>query len=276
MREFQRKMHGVIGSPLTAFHSDLSIDYDCVARASDALARHSFCALLASSGIGELYSLSVDEAAELTRVTVRAVAGRMPVIAGTGFNAAIGADLARRAERDGADALLVLPPYYTNAAEAGMLEYYRAIGNASGLPLVIYSRDWVSFGADAVARIAERVPTAAAWKDGQGDMRRLQRMMSKVGDRLVWMGGTGDDAAPAYFGIGIQVFSSSMSALAPELPGRLGRRLRHHAKTARPLCTSVVCRARAKEGIRRGGDETGSRITGDAGGTRASAAAGVG
>lgn len=218
MREFDRKMRGVICSPLTSFRSDLSIDYDCVARASDSLARYPFCALLAASGIGELYSLGVEEAAELTRITVQAVAGRMPVIAGTGFNAVIGAELARRAEQAGADGLLVLPPYYTNAGEQGMLEYYRAIGQASGLPLVIYSRDWASFSADAVARIAEQVPTVAAWKDGQGDMRRLQRIMSQVGDRLVWMGGIGDDAAPAYFGIGVQVFSSSVSALAPALP----------------------------------------------------------
>lgn len=223
MREFQMRMRGVIGSPLTAFRDDLSVDYDCVARASDRLAGYPFCALLASSGIGELYSLSVDEAAELTRVTVDAVAGRMPVIAGTGFNAVIGADLARQAERAGAAALLVLPPYYTNAGEAGMLEYFRAIGNASGLPLVIYSRDWASFSPDAVARIVAQVPTVAAWKDGQGDMRRLQRIMSRVGDRLVWMGGLGDDAAPAYFGVGVKVFSSSLSALAPALSLRIAQ-----------------------------------------------------
>ena len=55
------------------------------------------------------------------------------------------------------------------------------------------------------------------WKDGQGDARKYQRIMSLVGDRLAWIGGIGDDCVPAYFAIGVQAFTSSISPVAPRL-----------------------------------------------------------
>ena len=67
------------------------------------------------------------------RVTVEATHGRMPVVAGTGYNAAIGSDIAKRVEKAGADFLLVLPPYYSSAPEAGLFDFYAAIGKATGL-----------------------------------------------------------------------------------------------------------------------------------------------
>src|SRR5437763_14258525 len=68
-----------------------------------------------------------------------------------------------------------------------------------------------------VARLADRVPTLAGWKDGQGDVRRYQRIMNYNGDRLAWFGGLGDDCAPGYFAIGVQAFTSSISNIAPRL-----------------------------------------------------------
>lgn len=66
-----------------------------------------------------------------------------------------------------------------------------------------------------VARLAEKVPTLQIWKDGQGDMRKYQRIMAKVGDRLAWIGGIGDDCAAGYFAIGVQGYTSSISNVAP-------------------------------------------------------------
>jgi 5-dehydro-4-deoxyglucarate dehydratase len=68
-----------------------------------------------------------------------------------------------------------------------------------------------------VARLAERIPNLVFWKDGQGDARKYQRIMSVVGDRLAWIGGIGDDCVPAYFAIGVQAFTSSISSIAPRL-----------------------------------------------------------
>jgi 5-dehydro-4-deoxyglucarate dehydratase len=215
--DVRNRFRGVFGFPITPFRNDLSLDLDALARSVEDMSRHPFCALVAAGGTGELYSLTVSEIVDVIRVTVEAAAGRMPVVAGVGFNAAVGAEIARGAERAGAGCLLLLPPYYSNAPEDGLLDYYDAIARASGLPLMIYSRDWAVFSPQMVARLADRLPALAAWKDGQGDARKYQRIMSHVGDRLAWLGGIGDDCVPAYFAIGVQAYTSSISNIAPRL-----------------------------------------------------------
>jgi 5-dehydro-4-deoxyglucarate dehydratase len=217
------RLRGVLGFPLTPFRSDGSLDLEGLARNVDEMARHPFCALVAAGGMGEIYSMTAEEIGEVVRVTVQAAAGRMPVVAGTGFSAVTGGEIARRAERAGAECLLVLPPYYAGAPEQGLAAYYEAISRASGLPLMIYSRDWAVFSPQAVARLAERLPALAFWKDGQGDARKYQRIMQHVGDRLAWLGGIGDDCVPAYFAIGVQAYTSSISNIAPRLSLELAR-----------------------------------------------------
>lgn len=216
-REFCGKLHGVFGFPVTPFKRDLSLDLDALARNVDEMTRHPFCAIVAAGGTGEMYSMTPREIVDVVRVTVEATAGRMPVVAGTGFNAPIGADIARQVENAGAECILVLPPYYIQAPQDGLFEYYRTIGQASALPLMVYSRDWAVFSPEMVARLSDRVPTLAGWKDGQGDARKYQRIMQYNGDRLAWFGGIGDDCVPAYFAIGVQAYTSSISNIAPRV-----------------------------------------------------------
>ena len=215
--DVRNRFKGVFGFPVTPLRKDLSLDLDALARNVADMVRYPFCALVAAGGTGELYSLTVDEIVEVVRVTVQAAGGKMPVVAGTGYNAAIGSDIARRVEKAGADCLLALPPYYINAPEEGLFSYYQAIGAASGLPLFVYSRDWAAFTPQMVSRLAERVPTLAGWKDGQGVARKYQRIMDEVGDRLAWFGGLGDDCVPEYFAIGVQAYTSSISNIAPKV-----------------------------------------------------------
>lgn len=210
-------MRGVLGFPVTPFRPDLSLDLDALSRNVDEMARHPFCALVAAGGTGEVYSLTPQEVEDVVRVTVQAAAGRMPVVAGTGFNGPLGADIARRAEKAGADCILALPPYYSHAPFAGIVDYYRQIGAATALPLMVYSRDWAVFTPDMVARLADQVPSLTFWKDGQGDARKYQRIMQSVGDRLAWLGGLGDDCVPSYFAVGVQAYTSSISNIAPRV-----------------------------------------------------------
>jgi 5-dehydro-4-deoxyglucarate dehydratase len=214
-------MRGVLGFPVTPFRQDLSLDLDALARNVDEMARYPFCALVAAGGTGELYSLTATEVGDVVRVTVQAAAGRMPVVAGTGFNGPLGADMAKRAEKGGAECILALPPYYSNAPFDGLIAYYREIGAATALPLMVYSRDWAVFTPSMVERLADRVPTLTFWKDGQGDARKYQRIMHSVGDRLAWLGGLGDDCVPAYFAVGVQAYTSSISNIAPRLSVQL-------------------------------------------------------
>src|SRR6266516_3798287 len=120
--DVRKRFTGVFGFPITPFRKDLSLDLDGLARNVAGMVQHPFCALVAAGGTGELYSMTVDEIVEVVRVTVQATAGRMPVVAGTGENASIGADIARRVEKAGADCVLALPPYYINAPEDGLFD----------------------------------------------------------------------------------------------------------------------------------------------------------
>ncbi|WP_031500676.1 dihydrodipicolinate synthase family protein [Bryobacter aggregatus] len=217
MSQLREKLRGVFGFPVTPFNRDLTLDLDSLEKNVDAMTHHPYCAIVAAGGTGEIYSMTPDESVQVVEVAVKATQSRMPVVAGVGYNAAIGADMARRMEKAGADALLVMPPYYINAPEHGWIDYYKAIANATGLPLSLYSRDWAAFTPDQVARLADAVPTLQIWKDGQGNIRMYQRIMAKLGDRLAWVGGLGDDCAGGYWSIGVQAFTSSISNISPAI-----------------------------------------------------------
>jgi 5-dehydro-4-deoxyglucarate dehydratase len=215
--DLRGRLRGVIAFPVTPFRPDLSLDVPGLRKNLQVLLQHPLAAIVAAGGTGELYSLTPAEHREVVRATVDEVAGRAPVIAGVGFNGALAAELARGSAEAGVDAILALPPYYPQADEEGLLAYYAAIGAATPLPLLVYSRDWVNPGPAWVARLAETVPTLTAWKDGQADVRRYQQIIHRVGDRLYWIGGAGDDAVPAYYSIGIRTYTSSIATVAPRL-----------------------------------------------------------
>jgi 5-dehydro-4-deoxyglucarate dehydratase len=217
MSKLRDQLRGVFGFPVTPFQTDLSLDLAALERNVDEMTKHPYCAIVAAGGTGEIYSMTPEESIEVVRVAVQATHGRMPVVAGVGYNTVIGAQMARGMEKAGADALLVMPPYYINAPEAGWIDYYKAIANSTGLPLALYSRDWAAFTPDQVARLADAVPSLEIWKDGQGNIRMYQRIMAKLGDRLAWVGGLGDDCAGGYWSIGVQAYTSSISNVSPKI-----------------------------------------------------------
>lgn len=208
---------GVIGFPITPFRSDLSVDLDGLRRNVRAMLEHPLAAVVAAGGTGELYSLTPREHLAIVQLVVEEAGGKLPVIAGTGFNVALGAELAKEAASAGASGILAFPPYYPGAEEEGAIKYYATLGNATPLGLLIYSRDWFHPSAATVERLASTIPNLIAWKDGQGDIRRLQMIKTRVGDRLCWIGGAGDDMVPAYYAMGIRAFTSSIANVSPRL-----------------------------------------------------------
>jgi 5-dehydro-4-deoxyglucarate dehydratase len=218
--ELRHKLSGVIAFPITPFKDDLSLDLPGLHNNLTKMMDHPISAVVAAGGTGELYSLSPAEYARVVELTVLAVESRVPVIAGVGFGQRLGVEMAQAAAKAGADGLLVFPPYYPNADDEGLLEYYLAVGAATTLGMIVYSRDWASFTPQLVERLTG-IQTLVAWKDGQGDIRRLQAIINSVGDRLHWIGGAGDDMVAAYYSIGIRTFSSSIAPLAPRLSLKL-------------------------------------------------------
>lgn len=219
--ELRNKLRGVIAFPVTPLKPDLSLDVPGLRKNLQRMLETPIAAIVAAGGTGEMYSLTPAEHLEVVRATAEEVNGRIPVIAGTGFNVPIAVELAQQSARAGADAILALPPYYPNADEEGLANYYAEIGRATPLGLLVYSRDWVNPTPAWVERLAANVPTLACWKDGQGDLRRYQQIMNRVGDRLYWIGGAGDDCVPGYYSINIRTYTSSIATVAPKLSLKL-------------------------------------------------------
>jgi 5-dehydro-4-deoxyglucarate dehydratase len=214
--QLRSKFSGVIAFPVTPFKADLSLDIDGLRKNLRHLLQHPVCAVVAAGGTGELYSLTPAEHLAVVEATVEESGGKAPVIAGVGFGQQLAAELAKQSAAAGASGILAFPPYYPNADDEGLFEYYRAIGAATRLGLIIYSRDWANFSPAAVEKLAQ-IPTLIAWKDGQGDIRRYQMIKQRLGDRLYWIGGAGDDLVPGYYSIGIRTYTSSIANVAPRL-----------------------------------------------------------
>ena len=210
----------MIGFPVTPFNENHSLDIDGHRKNVRYMLEQPMCALVAAGGTGELYSLDPDEVRQVVEATIQEVAGRVPVIAGVGFAGGLAKLLARQAADCGADGVLAFPPYYPNAEMDGLIEYYASIADASGLGVLVYSRDWAHFTPHQAELLAE-IPNVVAWKDGSADIRRYQMIREHLGDKLHWVGGAGDDMVPGYYGIGVRAYTSSISAVAPKLSIKL-------------------------------------------------------
>lgn len=219
--ELRSRLSGVIAFPITPFQENLSLDLPGLHENLSKLIEHPITGIVAAGGTGEMYSLTPAEYERVVELTVHAIENRVPVIAGVGFGQRVGIEMAHAAEKAGADGILIFPPYYPNADEEGLIEYYHSIAASTELGVLIYSRDWLTFGPSTVERLCSQIPTLVGWKDGQGDIRRLQTIMNRVGDRLLWIGGAGDDMVGAYYSTGIRTFTSSIATVAPRLSLRL-------------------------------------------------------
>ncbi|MGI8857245.1 MAG: dihydrodipicolinate synthase family protein [Thermomicrobiales bacterium] len=212
----KQRIQTAIAFPVTPFHADYSVDEAGLRHLARFMVEGGIEALVAAGGTGELYNLDIDEWRTVVRATVEEVNRRALVIAGVGFNGVTGAKMAREAQQLGADAILIFPPYYRTGDEDGLFAYYQMIANATELPIIPYSRDNAVLG----PRIAERlatIPNAIAYKDGQGSVRNFMRVRQHLGDRFIWLGGTGDDLVPAYFTAGAQGYTSSVANVSPRL-----------------------------------------------------------
>jgi 5-dehydro-4-deoxyglucarate dehydratase len=218
--ELRHRLQGVISFPVTPFKKDLSLDLEGLRENLRSLLQHRVCAIVAPAGTGELYSLSPSEHAAVVKTVVDEVNGRVPILAGTGFNPPIASELAREAAKLKVGGILAFPPYYQSPDDDGVIAYYRGIADATPLGMLIYTRDWFNPTSALAERLAQ-IPNLIGWKDGQADLRRYQMIRQRLGDRLHWIGGAGDDMVPGYYSIGIRTYTSSIANVAPRLSLKL-------------------------------------------------------
>lgn len=209
---------GLLSFPVTPFHADLSFNEAQYRANLDWLCGYDVAGLFAAGGTGEFFSLSPAEVARVVRVAVEETAGRVPVLAGTGYGTAIATEIAAAAEQAGADGLLLLPPYLVNSEQEGLAAHVEAVCAATRLGVIVYNRDNAMLNEHTLARLAERCPNLVGYKDGVGDVELMTRVFAKLGDRLTYVGGlpTAETFALPYLEMGVTTYSSAVFNFVPE------------------------------------------------------------
>lgn len=170
-------------TPMTA----TGVDYDALARFIDFQLENGIDALVAVGTTGESATLTPDERKAVIRFTVKRVAGRVPVIAGTGTNNTEHVlDFTRCACDDGADAVLVVTPYYNKATQGGLVAHYTAVADVSQKPVILYnvpSRTGCNLLPETVEKLAQH-PNIAGLKEASGSMSQVVDIISRCGDKI--------------------------------------------------------------------------------------------
>ena len=179
-------------------------------------------ALCAAGGAGEFFSLQPSEYEAVIATAVESARGRLPVIAGVGYGTALAIEFAQRAEKAGADGVLLLPHYLVQAEQEGLYRHIVAICRAVGIGVIIYHRDNCLFELDTMRRLADERPHLIGFKDGHGDVELLTCLRETLGDRLVYVGGmpTAEIFAAANRAIGVSTYSSAIFNFIPEYAQR--------------------------------------------------------
>jgi len=145
---------------------------------------------------GESPTLSHAEHREVVEMAIKCSAGRVPVIAGTGSNSTAEAlDLTREAESLGADAALIVAPYYNKPTQEGVFRHFAAIAEAVKIPIILYSipgRCGIEIGVETVARLAAACPNIVAIKEAGGSVERVNQLRTALPEAFEIL--SGDDS----------------------------------------------------------------------------------
>ena len=216
------RLEGVLFFPVTPYGTDGDIAEQMVAEHVAQGVAAGAGGVFTACGTGEFNALDLADYTKVVAASVTATAGRVPVFSGAGGPLPTAKALARAAADNGADGLLLMPPYLVTAPPDGLVRYVREVASAGGLPVIIYQRGTARFSPSAVAELAQ-VPEIIGFKDGLGDFDLLQRIILTVRrstDReFTFFNGlpTAELTVPAYRGLGVTLYSSAVFAFAPEI-----------------------------------------------------------
>ena len=153
--------------------------------------------LVPAGTTGESPTLSHDEHQRVIDLCVKESNGKLPVIAGTGSNSTAEAiSLTTHAEKMGANAALVVTPYYNKPTQEGLYQHYKAINDKCGIPIIIYNipgRSVIDMTVDTMARLNE-LKNIAGVKDATGDLNRVNQTLDKMGKEFIQLTGNDDNA----------------------------------------------------------------------------------
>lgn len=177
------KFQGVFPAIITPFKKDESVDYDALGKLIEFQIKNGVAGIVPCGTTGESPTLDHKEHAEVIKFTIDKVNGRRLVIAGTGSNCTKEAiELSRHAENDGADAILLVNPYYNKPTQEGLYRHFKAIANAIKIPVIIYNikgRTAVNVETPTLMRIASECRNVIGVKEASGDMNQIRDVIAK-------------------------------------------------------------------------------------------------
>ena len=209
---------GSLPALITPFKNG-AVDFDTLKKLVDWHIAEGSHGLVPVGTTGESPTLSHEEHGAVIEAVVKAAAGRIPVIAGAGSNAtAEGIGLIRHAQKVGADAALVVTPYYNKPTQAGMVAHYTALHDASDLPIIIYNipgRSVVDMSPATMGELA-KLPRIVGVKDATGKIERVSQQRITCGADFIQL--SGEDATALGFNAHGGVGCISVTAnVAPKL-----------------------------------------------------------
>ena len=204
---------------VTPMFEDGSVNYDKLKEILEEQIASETDAIIICGTTGESATMSEKEHSEVIKFAVDTVAKRIPVIAGTGSNCTQTAiELSKQAEEDGADALLLVTPYYNKATQNGLIAHYKAIAESVSLPIILYnvpSRTGCNILPETAAYLGKNVENIVAIKEASGNISQVAKLKALAGDSLDIYSGNDDQVIPLLSLGGIGVISV-LSNVAPK------------------------------------------------------------
>lgn len=184
---------------VTPMNADGSVNYDMLGKLIDFQIENGTDAIVICGTSGESATLSVEEHNKAIKYTVDKVAGRVPVVAGTGSNNTQSAlELSLEAERNGADALLLVTPYYNKTTQSGVVRHYNYIADRVNKPIIVYnvpSRTGLNILPSTYLELSKH-PNIAAIKEANGNLASIAETMALCGDSLDIYSGEDTEIVP--------------------------------------------------------------------------------
>lgn len=213
----EEKLHGSLTALVTPFSDQDQLDLDAFAALVDWQIRQGSNGLVPCGTTGESSTLSHEEHHQVITACIRAASKRVPVIAGAGSNSTREAiTLCRHAEKSGADALLLVTPYYNKPNQEGLYAHFRALHDSCRLPIILYDipgRSVIGLDDSCLKRLAA-LPRIIALKDATADIARPARLIPQIKESFVFLSGE-DATALAYRAAGGRGCISVTSNLLP-------------------------------------------------------------
>ena len=209
---------GLLSFPLTDFDSQLRFAPKPYAERLEWLMPYGASALFAAGGTGEFFSLEPGEYSQVIRQAVDTCRGRMPIIGAAGAGTSLAIQYAQETERAGAQGLLLLPHYLTEASQEGLVAHVQAVCRSVKIGVIVYNRGAARYSPETMAKLAETCPNLIGYKDGVGDIEHFVSVRRTLGDRVAYLGGlpTAEVFAGAYKAMGCPVYSSAVFNFIPK------------------------------------------------------------